>query len=51
MEDYKKRFHTIEEIPKIEIEMSDYIAEMRISEEVEELKKKLEEAEKRLQDL
>ena len=42
MEDYKKRFHTVEEIPKIEIEMSDYIAEMRISNEVEELKKKLE---------
>ena len=43
-----KRYHTIEEIPKMEIELSDYMAEMRFEQETKELERQIEALQKKL---
>ena len=50
MENQKRRMH-IDEIPLIEIELADYLVEMDLLAEEEELKKKEEELERKRQNL
>lgn len=51
MEEKKRPLYGIESIRPIEIELSDVIAEMRLVKDAEEARKKLEEAERKLQEL